>query len=50
MEDLKKKFNVWIEKQEYFKKLEDSKKRRAILKKKEDEIERMKLKMSETIY
>jgi hypothetical protein len=50
MEDLKKKFNVWIEKQEYFKKLEDTIKRRSILKKKEEEIERMKLKMSETIY
>jgi hypothetical protein len=50
MDDLKKKFGIWLEKQEYYKKLEYSKKRVSILKKKKEEMESIKIKMSETIY
>jgi hypothetical protein len=50
MEDIKKKFADWIEKQEYYQKLEYIKKRASLIRKKKEELESMKSKMSETIY
>lgn len=50
MEDLKKKFAVWVKKQEYYQKMEYIKKRASLIRKKNEELENIKLKMSETIY
>ena len=50
MEDLKKKLIDWVEKQESDKKSEETKKRMSLIRKRKEELERIKTKMSETIY
>jgi hypothetical protein len=50
MEDLKKKIIDWVEKHEFDKKSEETKKHLSLIRKRKEELESIKTKMSETIY